>query len=41
MTKADIKAYFSKLGRKGGRRVTAAKIAACRANAKLPRKKAA
>jgi len=37
--KQDLKDYFSKIGRRGGKKVTAAKIEACRANAKLPRKR--
>lgn len=36
-----LKRYFSKIGRKGGKVVSAAKIEACRRNAKLPRKKVA
>ena len=31
--KQDLKDYFSKIGRRGGKKVTAAKIEACRANA--------
>lgn len=35
----EIRALFVKAGRKGGRAKSEAKTAACRANAKKPRKK--
>lgn len=38
MTKAQIKEYFAKLGRKGGKSRSPAKIAACRATAAARRK---
>jgi hypothetical protein len=37
MDKAVSK-YFAKIGKKGGRVVSKAKIEACRRNAKMPRK---
>jgi hypothetical protein len=37
--KPEIKKYFAKLGRKGGRGCSPAKLAALKANAKLPRKR--
>ncbi len=37
--KPELKKYFAKLGRKGGRGCSPAKLAALQANAKLPRKK--
>ena len=37
--KQDLKDYFSRIGKRGGQVVSPAKIAACKRNAKLPRKK--